>query len=146
MALPDRERWEAPEAAVTVLSTQLDGLANGTISAYSAAQAQTARYTRADFELLVTFGTAPTAGAFVGLYLVPVFDGVNDPTNHQDYGSHFAGAFPIRGVTTQQRVVLKDVKLPPLDFKVAAFNSTGQAFPASGSTVRMRRYAATIED
>lgn len=135
---------------VTLLDTELNSLANNgrAIDASSYAN-QTNLFLFGYFELNVTFGTAPTAGNLIELYLVPAPDG----TNYDDGSSSidpayttYAGGFPVRAVTTAQKIPLGGpglpalISLPPLPFKALIINKSGQAFPSSGSTLKMVPY------
>jgi hypothetical protein len=134
---------------VTLLSTELNALSNGSTSAVGTEYDNSAGiYTMGLFEVLVTFGSAPSATGLIDLFLVSAPDG----TNYTDGGgsvlppsTDYAGAFPLRAVTTAQRVRLGGgplliVALPPAKFKVAARNAAGTAFPATGSTVVLYPY------
>lgn len=130
-------------AGTTVLSSDLDALANNAGSALSAAVNQD---TNLDLfgqcELSVDFVSAPTAESAVEVYAVPALDG----TNYADYTSgaspvaslnHYAGSFVLKATTAAQRVTTRPFSLPGCDFKLAVINKSGQAFPASGSTVKL---------
>lgn len=129
----------------TLLSTELNSLASGSYSAAgSTAQAnRTDLNMYADFELAVTFTSVPTAGNSVDLYIIPKVDNAN----YADGGSsvtppanYYAGSFVLRAVTTAQRVAIMGASIPPDDFKLVAYNGSGVAFPASGSTVKISPY------
>lgn len=138
-------KWTTPITIETVLSTGLNSLANnvGVVSALLTADA----LLYGDLELNTgTWGVAPTAGSLLEVYLVRGIDG----TNYDDYGTSataygpqngFVGGFPLRAVTTAQRIILPQILLPPLDFYVMVINKSGQAMNASGNTVKMRRYS-----
>jgi hypothetical protein len=141
------QKWEA--AAITsLMTTELNSLANGSTAIASAGYDNaTNLYLFGLFELNVTFGSAPTAGNTVDLFLVPAPDG----TNYDDGSGSvtppitcYAGGFPLRAVTTAQKIPLGGplslLWLPPLPFKVVVKNGSGQAFPASGSTLKMVAY------
>lgn len=91
--------------------------------------------TYADFELQATFGSAPVAGGYVTLYLVPAQDG----TNYADAADGSVipsatlavGRFPLRAVTTAQRVAVRNVPLPPSKFKCVIENKAGQDVSAN---------------
>ena len=128
----------------TGLSTELNSLAN---AAYSAASAAIDNSTNldlfADLILSVTYGTAPSAGGTVDLYLIPSLDN----TTYGDGGgavappsTYFVGSFPLRAVTTAQNIELLNIPLPQY-YKLVAFNNAGQAMPASGSTIKYRQYS-----
>lgn len=147
MALPDPLRYSTPDAIVSVLTTELNALANDAMSALSGAQDQDAlMQTLADFELTVTFATAPVAGERCCIYATQQLDGTNDSTSNVEIGSHLIGVFLLDDVTTLQRIVCRNIQLPSTDFKIALFNEAGQAFPATGSLLKMRRYSIQVVD
>ncbi len=133
---------------VTVLDTGLNALASSAAAISSAIDNDADLDTYADFQLSVTFGSAPTDASICSLYLVRTVDG----TNFEDASTTgpvvprggFVGAFSVRAVTSAQVMILKEVLLPPRDFKVMLVNSTNQAFPASGSTVKMLTYKQQV--
>jgi len=95
----------------------------------------------ADFELRVTFGTGPTAGTTVDLYLIPLS---SDGTNYVDGSATvqqptlLVGSWMVRAITTAQVLMLRNVPLPNDKYLVSVVNNTNQAFPASGSTIKTR--------
>lgn len=133
------------QTAVSALTTELNSLATAAYSAASAAQDNTTNLDFwADFELNVTFGTNPTAGTSVDLYIVSSLDG----TNYGDGGgavappyTSYVGPFPVRAVTTAQRIELRGIQLPEGLWKAVVLNNgTGQAMAASGNTLLYRSY------
>jgi hypothetical protein len=137
-------------AIATVASTELNSLANAAGALGAEYDNATNLYMFGTFELNVTFGTNPTAASTVDLYLIPAPDGTNyDDAVTGAAGSapntSYVGGFPLRAVTSAQKVPLGvgiagPVQLPPTKFKVFALNKSGQAFPASGSTIKMVPY------
>ena len=137
-------------AITTLLSTELNSLANNAGALGVEYDNATNDYIYGLFELAVTFGSNPTAGNTVDLYLIPCPDG----TNYDDAvtgasgaapASCYAGGFPLRAVTTAQKVPLGfgasgPVLLPPCKFKAFVLNKSGVAMPASGSTIKMVAY------
>lgn len=137
-------------AIATMASTELNSLANNGAALGAEYDNATNLYLFGLFELNVTFGSAPTEGSTVDMYIIPAPDG----TNYDDAvtgasgvapGTSYAGGFPLRAVTTAQKVPLGlgirgRVELPPTKFKVFIVNRSGQAFPASGSTIKMVPY------
>lgn len=134
------ERFTAPTSRGNLLTTQLNSLASG--GTYSAVGTELDNATNRDrygaAELNVTFGSAPTADMTCELFYVAALDG----TNYEDGGStvrpnpmNSLGTFPVRAVTTAQRILLPLFQLPPLKVKFVLLNATDQNFPASGSTV-----------
>lgn len=134
--------WKQYESIQTGLSTELNSLANATLCSVSSAIDQdTPLQSHITLQLDVTFGTNPSAGAYCSIYWVPALDGTNFATSHQDYGPHWLCSIPLRAVTSQQVITVRNVELPPFDGKLALYNASGQSFPASGSTVKYRRHA-----
>lgn len=127
-----------------VLSTELDSLANGSATAAGTAYDNTTNLDLwADFVLDVTFASNPTAGSTIDLYLIPSVDGTNYADSAVLPASYLVGSFVLRAVSTAQKVALLRVPLLPGKAKFAAVNNSGQAFPASGSTVKLRTYHVT---
>ena len=139
-------KW-SPAAITTLLSTELNSLTSGSLSALGTEYDNTAGlYLFADFQLDATFGTNPTANAPILLYVVPKTDGTN-----YNYGSSsvawdgFArGGWAMQAVTTQQLYTIHGIPIPPLKFKIHIKNLCGQTMAASGSTVKMVPYQYTI--
>lgn len=132
------------QALTSGLASELNSLASGS---YSAASAAIDNHTNldlyVDFLLTVTFGTAPTAGKTVDLYLIPSPDG----TTYADGGGAVApasalkvGSFQVRAVTTAQEMALFNILIPQY-FKLVALNNTDQAMASSGNTVQYRTFS-----
>ena len=136
-------------AITTVASTELNSLANAALALGAEYDNSSGLYLYGLFELNVTFGSNPTAGNTVDLYLIPAPDGTNyDDAVTGASGTApittYVGGFPLRAVTTAQKVPLglglTLVNLPPTKFKAFIVNKSGVAFPSSGSTVKMVPY------
>ena len=134
-------KWAAYTDRFTVLTTELNALTN---AGRSAAGTEINNATNLDrwgkFELSVTFGTAPTAGGYVEIYAVTAPDGTNyeDGSNAVDPGAHnFVDRIPVRSATTAQRLTGRQFPMPPAKTKFILLNASGQAFPASGSTLKL---------
>ncbi len=134
---------------VSVATTELNSLANNAGALCAEYDNSSGLYLYGLFELNVTFGSAPTAGNTVDLYIIPAPDGTNyDDAVTGASGSApittYVGGFPLRAVTTAQKVPLglglTLINLPPTKFKVFALNKSGQAFPSSGSTIKLIPY------
>ena len=131
------------ETLVSVMTTELNSLANNAraISAAQGADATDA-HLLSEWELVVTFGVAPTVDTLIDLYLVRAADGTNyedgDATN-RPAATAYAGSFQVAAKTTAQRLTIPDVPLPPGLYKAIIFNNgTGQAFAATGNTLKVR--------
>jgi hypothetical protein len=129
----------------TLLSTELNSLANNGTALGSAFNNTVAGgggdgYTLCDVELVVTYGVAPTASTGVSLWFLSTQDGTNyeDGDNSTTPGRVPDVVFPLRAVTTAQRINRR-VALPWGNFKPLAKNDgTGQAMAASGNTIKIR--------
>ena len=128
--------------ATTALSTGLNSLANNALVTSSAITLSTGEpgYQRCEAELVVTYGTAPTANTACVVWLLREIDGANyedgsstvTPSRNPDL------VFPLRAVTTAQRIVVTG-DLPPGSFVALLRNDgTGQAMSASGNTLKIR--------
>ncbi len=146
-------KWIAVSASANQMTTELNSLANGSSAiATTAYDNSTNLALYAAFVLSVTFGSAPTAGNTIALYLTPAVDNTTfadsitgaSPLTSNDY---FVGNFVLRAVTTAQVVAVHRagsggmIMIPPYKFKCYAINNSGVAFPASGSTIAMATYA-----
>jgi hypothetical protein len=130
-------------SAATVLSTELNSLASAARAISSAIDNTTALDLWDDLELDVTFGTAPTDGSPISIYMIPSIDG----TNYVDGDASIAppanllvATSTVRAVTTAQKLAFTDVRLRPGKFKYLLENGTNRAFPASGSTLTRRPF------
>jgi hypothetical protein len=137
-------KWNTPGTLTTILSTQLNSLANGAMN--STASSDIANQTNldlyADFEIVLG-SLSPTSGAYIGLYFLESVDGTNFPAQSDAdlrlTATQMLGAVPI-GTTaaTGQRVVIRNILLPPSLFRVKLDNQTGVALNASGNTVKIK--------
>lgn len=129
----------------SLLTTELNSLANNALaigSAYSNVIGGGAGdgYTLCDVELVVTYGSAPTANTAVSVWFLAAPDG----TNYEDGGTSVTPArlpdvvLPVRAVTTAQRINRR-VLLPWGLLKPLAKNDgTGVAMASSGNTLKIR--------
>lgn len=145
--MPTEQKWEAPASIQTYLSTELNSLADGA----NKLGAKIDNVADGENELfmvlelyLATQGSARSAGATVDVYVLPSVDDTNfcygsdsvDPP-----ASAYVGSFPLDAATTARYATLHNIPLPPLDFKILVINETGQAFAASGNTLKYRLYS-----
>ena len=138
-------KWNAYRGIVSVLTTELNSLANNTISAVSAAiDNSTNLDIYADFELVLA-SLSPTAGAHIDVYIALALDGTNYPAD---------AAATMRLQTTQllfslgigttastaQRLDIRQVVIPPGTFKIYLDNQAGVSFGATLNTLKMNAY------
>ena len=141
------EKWLLG-SATTLLSTGLNSLADLAValsSAFDNTQGQSGDgYTLCELQLDVTFASAPTANTAVVVWFLRCLDG----TNYETYTATGTSTppkarlpnvtFPLEAVTTQQ-IITRMVLLPNGLMKALLKNDgTGRAFPASGSTLKIR--------
>lgn len=134
-----------------MLSSELNGLASGAGALQATAtnpafdNTQPANmYNRFRLEVDITFATAPTAGKTIDFYLVPLgqdgasyWDGAGGASPVAPL-TQFIGSVPVRNVTTVQRLGLRNIPIGYEQLLLLCVNSTDQAFPASGVTVKIR--------
>lgn len=119
----------APGALVSLMTAELDALANGAGATDAAAFDNAAAYTLwsfGDFEIVATSTNPMTAGATIDLYLLVSVDGAN----YEQVGPNaFVGSLVCLAANSQ-RVVLRGVPLPQGEFKAHIINNSGQALLA----------------
>lgn len=132
-------------SVTSLITTGLNSLANNgraAASAFDNTVGQTGDgSTLCDVELVVTYGTAPTANTGCSVWFCMSTDG----TNYEDGSAadltpaRMADVvFPLRAVTTAQRITRR-VSLPWGKFIAILINDgTGQAMAASGNTLKIR--------
>lgn len=140
-------KYTTPVAPATVLTTEMNSLASGSLSTLSAAQSNDQSgefYTVADAEIYIAAqGTNRAAGASVSIYVFPTVDGTNYPdTTDECLDNYYAGSRALDDAAlAARRLVIEGIRLPNSDFKIALKNDTGQALAASGNTVKLARYS-----
>jgi len=142
-------KWNTPTAAATILSTELNSLGSGSMSAASTAVAnQTNLDIYVDIEVNLA-SLSPATGAYVALYIAEAVDGTNYPApsaaDMRLASSQLLCVIPV-GTTaaTAQRVAARNVVIPPQTFKVYLDNQTGVALGASGNTVKFLAYDVNL--
>ena len=137
--------WSPPDATVTVFTSQLDTLGNGSFSAASAAilnETDSTNKLRQYLDLeLVLAALSPATGAFVDVWIGYTLDG----TNFADLGkplqvSAYLTTFQLdTAAATAQRIIQANVIIAPLDFKLMLRNMAGVSF-GTGNTLKIRRH------
>lgn len=131
-----------------LLTTGLNSMANNALvlsSAYDNTQGQAGDgAVLAEFELVIaSMGGTPTANTALVLWAIQSLDG----TNYEDGDSSTTPAklplctFPIRAVSTAQRITRYRIPLPPgLSKYLLKNDGTGQALASSGNILSIRPY------
>lgn len=139
-------QYERETTATTALSTELDSLADNA-GAVSGSYFAGGSYTHGEAELYVSSPlTASIGDAIARLYLIREIDG----TNYEDYTTGASGGAQYSalvgtfgaGSSSAQRMIIRGFDIPPGDYKAFLLNVSGQSFPASGNTVKIRGYRA----
>jgi hypothetical protein len=125
----------------TALSTELNSLANNALAAKSSALTlSTAGYLMGEVELSITFGTSPTASTGISVWFLREVDG----SDYESGSSSLTPArapdvvLPVIATTSAQRVIVPCVIPPGTFIPLAKNDGTGQAFPSSGTTIKIR--------
>lgn len=146
------EKFGAATDRSTVLTTELDSLADGAYSAPGPVLDNSAnKDVWAIAELVVDFVSGPVLGSVVQLYAVISRDG----TNYEQGGATAGGiappetalvaTFQLDDTTAAQRVMSNLFKLRgPFKHKFIARDRSGQSFPASGSTISVSTFPRNI--
>jgi hypothetical protein len=133
-----------------VLTTELNSLADGNVSALSSEFDNTTNLDMfADLQLDLASLTISSTVAFVTLFVVPTIDGTNYPdfssgaiaNYHLQYARATALVKNVSAATA--RVNFEEVRIGPGKFKFALRNGTGAALASSGNTLGWRDYAGS---
>lgn len=141
-------QWSGYLAAVaSVLTTELNSLADGQVTQLSPEQDNTTnKSVYADFQLDLASLTIASTTAFCTIYVVPTVDG----TNYPDWSSgavanyhaqYHGGVVLVKNVSAATaRANAQGILIPPGKFKIALRNGTGAAFAAASNTLGIRLY------
>jgi len=134
------EKWTAAADRGTVLTTELNALGNGAISAPGSAlpnQTNMDRYFVA--ELKATWAATPTDGELAELYAVPDGGGGQETRDN----NHFCGSFKVENNAGAQILYTEPFLLPPFSTKFTLLNRAGTAMTATGHTVKIYSFNRT---
>lgn len=136
-------KWVAPEAIASALTTDLNSLGNGSVSAASAAiDNETGLYQYISLELYLA-SLNPTGTPIVQVYLISTLDATNyDDTTPPTFC--LLTTFDLATGSATKRRTRWNIPIPPLSFKLLVKNGSGVAFASSGNTLKYRRYNAQV--
>lgn len=136
------QKWAAPDTIASLLNgTELNSLANLALSAQSAAiDNESGLFEYMEVELQLASLT-PTGTPFCLLYLVKSIDGGSNYEDLTTSASHLVVAsFPMSTAVAAKRIVVANILIPPVFFKLAIQNQVGPGLASSGNLIRYRRY------
>src|SRR5215472_2592898 len=141
-------KWNLSAVGLTtVLSTGLNSLTSGSMSAASSTYAnQTNLDIYVDLEVnLASFSPATSPAPYVSIYILESVDGSNFPAQSAAdlrlTTTQLFCSVPIGSTaTTAQRVAVRNLIIPPGAVQFLLDNQTGAALAASGSTVKILPY------
>ncbi len=142
-------KWGNLSSPLSLLTTELNSLANNAASAASSAIAnQTNLDVYADIELVLA-SWSPVAPNYCTLYILEAIDGSNYPSATagvlRNQPSQILCTFALDTTgSTAQRVVVRNVVIPPGSFKVVLDNQSGATLASSGNTVKMNTYGVNL--
>jgi hypothetical protein len=127
------------QAFSSVLTTELNSLADGSLTAASSNQDNSTNlYGFADVSLVLGSINPTSAGASVEIHLVPR---LADGTTYADPNtSTFVGSIAVDTGSSTKEGMLRGVALPPGFYQWRARNTTGVTLAASGNTISVRAY------
>ena len=130
--------YSTPTASADALTTELNTLADGVISAQNQGVLDntTNRHPFANFYLEIDAADIDLSGEdnpAAEVYLIPVHD---DGTNYADTSpQHLKAVLGFPEADNQLYAVAVNVPIGPFKYAVALGNQTGQPFPTSGNTL-----------
>jgi len=136
--------WNNNPSAVTLLSTELNSLANDSRVITAAIDNSIGLEQFADFELSIAAQSSTRdPNAAIEIYIIPSIDGINypedatvDPSVNMKVGS-----FVFSENTDADIDTILNILIPPGKFKILLKNITGQALAESGNVLKYRIYS-----
>ena len=139
--------YQAAAAAVVFSGTQtMQSLATDEWTNFSDSISNSSNYVMADFECVLE-SAAFTANDQVNLYIIPILDATdpdwtgNVATEEQQNEQYFVGAFVTTGDTNAQRIMLRNIPLPPGSFRIGVRNKTAVSFTAQNNVINWRPHS-----
>ena len=135
-------KWKAgASSAVSELTTELNGLANVTMSTLSAAYDNAGNLDLyVNIEVFLSTFT-PVAGGYVTVFYVPTLDGTNYADSSVNYTPQVLCSHPVdAGTSVTRRIIIPNIQLPPLKGKFGLYNATGASLAGTSNTVKISTY------
>ena len=136
-------KWTAQSGQTTVLSTDLNALANGAYSVVSAAVDNTTNLHQWASAELVLASLTPTGSPYIAVYLLPTQSSV-----YPDGGGAVAPSaenlwcvFALSTSAGAKNRVIMGLPIPPANMKFVLYNAAGPALGATLNTLKITTYA-----
>lgn len=125
----------------TILSTELNTLANSTNSAASAEiDNSVSRDLYHDLTLTVNTTSTRSTGGSVSVYLIMALDDTNyDAVNETT--AELVTVFTLDAATTSRQLTRRDIPVPPGKFKYFVRNNVGVSLNATGNLLEYRAHS-----
>jgi hypothetical protein len=138
-------KWNTPRALATVMSAELNGLANNAIATSATPFDNTVNLDLlVDIEVFLA-SLSPVAGAYINLYYLGSADGTNFPapsaadlrlTSTELLVSVMIGTT----AATAQRIYVPSIPIKPVKANIVFDNQSGVALNATGNTIKFLAY------
>lgn len=137
--------WNTPGTLTSILTTQLDALANAQYTVVSAdIDNETGKHLYLAVELVLP-SLAVAAGGYWQLFAAVAVDST---PNFEDFGAGGAtvppmapiAVVPLLSGTSAKRSQASNILIPPFHFKLAVGNQSGVAFAGTLNTLKYRLY------
>lgn len=135
-------KYATPNSVEQLITTGLDGLANGSRAVSGAVDNATDLYLYGDFECNFASANFP-AGGYVSLYILEAIDGTNyedGSTSITPTAQALIANVPFRTANAAQIHTVRGIVLPPAKFKIELINNTGVALAANTNILNLVRY------
>lgn len=139
--------WGGYQALVTILSTEMNSLANGALTALGSVLNNSSGLVYADLEFASGGSFSPTGGMIQVWFLVSLDGG----STYEDGGGAVMpsglpdASIPIRvGSSIVVRCGCPRIQLPVGYYKPVALNATGATLPTVNNIIRMATYTETL--
>lgn len=138
-------QWDTGTYQAVMGDTELGGLTNNEKVLSIAISNTTNSYLFDDVEWHhETLGSTPSNGAVIELYIIQEqLDGSGYEDGDASTDPSFAnlvGVFNIATTTDAQTHILRQITIPPSNFKYLVINKTGVTLPSSGNYLRRKPY------
>ena len=149
--MPTESKWEAPASIQTYLTTELNSLADGAnklgAKIDNVADGENEMFLNLELSIAAQ-ASARASDARVEVFILYSIDDTNfdmgdDSTDPRP--DALATVLLLDAATTARYRVAVNLPIAPLDCKILVINETGQAFAASGNTLKYRLHSAETQ-